>query len=112
MDQPQTDTLKVPDATLHYEVRGSGPVLLCIPGGPADGGGFAPIRDLLADRYTVVTYDPRGLSHSPFDGEPQDTTVQTFADDAHRLLGRRHRRRGCGGHGCSRRSSVGSPYYA
>jgi pimeloyl-ACP methyl ester carboxylesterase len=56
------------------------------PGGPADGGGFAPIRDLLADRYTVVTYDPRGLSRSPFDGEPQDTTVQTFADDAHRLL--------------------------
>ncbi len=86
MTQTHTDTLKVPDATLHYEVRGSGPVLLCIPGGPADGGGFAPIRDLLADRYTVVTYDPRGLSRSPFDGEPQDTTVQTFADDAHRLL--------------------------
>ena len=86
MNHPHADTLKVPDATLHYEVRGSGPVLLCIPGGPADGGGFAPISDLLADRYTVVTYDPRGLSRSPFDGEPQDTTVQTFADDAHRLL--------------------------
>jgi len=26
------------------------------------------------------------LSRSPFDGEPQDTTVQTFADDAQRLL--------------------------
>jgi pimeloyl-ACP methyl ester carboxylesterase len=86
MNQPHARTLKVPDATLHYEVCGSGPVLLCIPGGPADGGGFAPIRDLLADRYTVVTYDPRGLSRSPFDGEPQDTTVQTFADDAHCLL--------------------------
>jgi pimeloyl-ACP methyl ester carboxylesterase len=86
MYRSHADTLKVPDATLHYEVSGSGPVLLCIPGGPADGGGFAPIRDLLADRYTVVTYDPRGLSRSPFDGEPQDTTVQTFADDAHRLL--------------------------
>lgn len=86
MTQTHTDTLKVPDATLRYEVSGSGPVLLCIPGGPADAGGFAPIRDLLADRYTVVTYDPRGLSRSPFDGEPQDTTVQTFADDAHRLL--------------------------
>jgi pimeloyl-ACP methyl ester carboxylesterase len=33
-----------------------------------------------------VTYDPRGLSRSTFDGEPQDTTVQTFAEDAHRLL--------------------------
>ena len=86
MNQSHTDTLKVPGATLHYEGCGSGPVLLCIPGGPADGGGFAPLRDVLADRYTVVTYDPRGLSRSPFDGEPQDTTVQTFADDAHRLL--------------------------
>jgi pimeloyl-ACP methyl ester carboxylesterase len=34
----------------------------------------------------VVTYDPRGLSRSPFDGEAQDTTVQTFAHDAHQLF--------------------------
>ena len=86
MNQSQTDTLKVPGATLHYEVRGDGPVLLLIPGGPADAGAFAPIRGELSDRYTVVTYDPRGLSRSPSDGEPQDTTVGTFADDAHRLL--------------------------
>ena len=86
MNQSRTDTLKVPGATLHYEVSGAGPVLLLIPGGPADAGAFAPIRGELSDRYTVVTYDPRGLSRSPFDGEPQDTSVKTFADDAHRLL--------------------------
>ena len=86
MNQPYTDTLKVPGATLHYEVRGTGPVLLLIPGGPADAGAFAPISSELADRYTVVTYDPRGLSRSPFDGEPQDTTAGTFADDALRLI--------------------------
>lgn len=86
MNQSHTDTLKVPGATLHYEVRGSGPVLLLIPGGPADAGAFTPIRDALSDRYTVVTYDPRGLSRSPLDEEPQDTTAETFADDAHRLL--------------------------
>ena len=79
MKPSHTDTLKVPGATIHYEVCGFRPVLLCIPGGPADGGAFAPLRDVLADRYKVVTYDPRGLSRSPFDGEPQDTTVQTFA---------------------------------
>ena len=60
------DTLKVPGATLHYEVRGTGPVLLLIPGGPADAGAFGPIRAGLSDRYTGVTYDPRGLSRSPF----------------------------------------------
>ena len=86
MNQSLTGTLKVPGATLHYEVRGTGPVLLLIPGGPADAGGFAPIRDVLSDRYTIVTYDPRGLSRSPLDGEAKDATVETFADDAHRLL--------------------------
>ena len=86
MNQSRTDALEVPGATLDYEVRGAGPVLLLIPGGPADAGAFAPIRGVLSDRYTVVTYDPRGLSRSPLDGEPQDTTVETFADDAHRLL--------------------------
>ncbi|CAA9365323.1 MAG: hypothetical protein AVDCRST_MAG90-3323 [uncultured Microvirga sp.] len=86
MNQSHTDTLKVPGATLHYEVSGEGPVLLLIPGGPADAGAFAPIKSELSDRYTVVTYDPRGLSRSPLDGEPQDTSVGTFADDAHRLL--------------------------
>ncbi|HEX2739310.1 MAG TPA: alpha/beta hydrolase, partial [Rubrobacter sp.] len=85
MNESRTGALKVPGATLHYEVCGSGRVLLLIPGGPADAGGFAPIRDVLSDRYTVVTYDPRGLSRSPFDGEAQDTTVQTFAQDAHHL---------------------------
>lgn len=86
MNQSHTDTLKVPGATLHYEVCGTGPVLLLIPGGPADSSVFAPIRGMLSERYTVVTYDPRGLSRSTFDGEPQDTTVQSFADDAHQLL--------------------------
>lgn len=86
MNQSRTDTLKVPGATLHYEVSGAGPVLLLIPGGPADSGVFAPIRSVLSDQYTVVTYDPRGLSRSPLDGEPQDTTVHTFAHDAHQLL--------------------------
>ena len=86
MNQFRADTLKVPGATLHYEVRGTGPLLLLIPGGPADSSVFAPIRSVLSERYKVVTYDPRGLSRSTFDGEPQDTTVQTFADDAHRLL--------------------------
>src|ERR687894_109055 len=86
MNQSQTHTLEVPGATLQYEVGGAGPVLLLIPGGPADAGAFAPIRGELSDRYTVVTYDPRGLSRSPFDGEPQDTSVGTFADDARRLI--------------------------
>lgn len=55
MDQARNDTLKVPEAALHYEVIGEGPVLLLIPGGPADSGAFVSIRGVLSDRYTVVT---------------------------------------------------------
>jgi pimeloyl-ACP methyl ester carboxylesterase len=79
-------TLKVPGATLHYEVRGSGPVLLMIPGGPADAGIFMGLAGRLADRYTVVTYDPRGNSRSRLDGPPEDQRVEVHADDASRLL--------------------------
>jgi pimeloyl-ACP methyl ester carboxylesterase len=82
----KTKTLKVPGATLYYEIRGSGPVLLMIPGGPMDAGGFARLAERLADRYTVVTYDCRGNSRSPHDGSPDDLTVEVLADDAHRLL--------------------------
>ena len=81
-----TDTLEVPHGRLYYEVRGSGPVLLMIPGGPMDAGGFAPLADCLADRYTVVTYDCRGNSRSRHDGPGDELTVELFADDAARLL--------------------------
>jgi pimeloyl-ACP methyl ester carboxylesterase len=83
----QTATLKVSGATLYYEVRGSGPVLLCITGGPTDGGMFTDLAGRLADRYTVVTYDQRGHSRSTLDGEPEDIPVAVHADDAAAILG-------------------------
>jgi pimeloyl-ACP methyl ester carboxylesterase len=46
-----TKRLGVPGATLYYEVRGSGPVLLFMPGGPADAGTFRPIAEQLASDY-------------------------------------------------------------
>ena len=82
-----TSVLKVPGASIYYEVRGSGPVLLMIPGGPADAGDFRRIAGYLDPYYRVVTYDPRGLSHSTLDAPLNDERiVQIFADDAHRLL--------------------------
>jgi pimeloyl-ACP methyl ester carboxylesterase len=81
-----TNTLKVPGATLYYEVIGSGPVLLCIPGGPTDAGLFSDLASRLASRYTVVSYDPRGHSRSPLDGVPEDIPVNVHADDASALL--------------------------
>jgi pimeloyl-ACP methyl ester carboxylesterase len=79
--------LQVPGASLYYEVRGSGPVLLMIPGGPVDATAFEPIARRLADWYTVVTYDPRGLSRSSLDARPDDRRmVEIMSDDASHLL--------------------------
>ncbi|MCG5215036.1 alpha/beta fold hydrolase [Streptosporangium sp. KLBMP 9127] len=78
--------LDVPGARLRYQVVGSGPTLLMIPGSPADSYDFVSIAPLLADRYTVVTYDWRGFSGSRLAGPPADTSIRLHADDAHRLL--------------------------
>jgi pimeloyl-ACP methyl ester carboxylesterase len=81
------ETLNVPGASLYYEVRGSGPVLLMMPGGPADATAFRTIAGHLAPHYTVVTYDPRGLSRSKLEGPLDEARiVEVYADDVHRLL--------------------------
>lgn len=80
------DSLKVPGATLYYEVRGSGPLLLAIPGGPVDAGVFTDLANHLADQYTVVTYDPRGHSRSTLEGAAEDIPASVHAEDAHELL--------------------------
>lgn len=79
--------LDVPGAILSYEIRGSGPVLLMVPGGPANGSVFQKVAEHLAPDYTVVTYHPRGLSHSKLKGPiDDDQIVAILADDIHRLL--------------------------
>jgi pimeloyl-ACP methyl ester carboxylesterase len=82
----RTAMLEVPGGSLYHEVRGSGPVLLMIPGGPMDASGFRPVAEQLADSYTVVTYDCRGNSRSPMTGPREDLTVDLAAEDARRLL--------------------------
>lgn len=82
----KTDTLPVPGATLYYEIRGSGPLLLIAAGGDGNAARSADLADRLATDHTVVTYDRRGLSHSTLDDPTAPVTVSDHADDAHRLL--------------------------
>src|ERR1700739_3566951 len=51
-------TLAVPDGTLYYKVRGSGPLFVLV-GAPMDHGPFGPVAGLLAFNYTVLTPEPR-----------------------------------------------------
>jgi acetyltransferase/esterase len=85
-DRMKAQTLQLKGATLYYETRGSGPVLLLIAGGAADAGGFEEVASFLAHDYTVVTYDPRGNSRSPLTGSPEDQQIEVHSDDARRLL--------------------------
>jgi pimeloyl-ACP methyl ester carboxylesterase len=85
MIQTTARTLSVPGADLYYEVTGTGPVLMMI-GLPVDHTEFAKVVPLVADRYTVVTYDPRGFSLSRIEDPDQDSTPELVADDVHRVL--------------------------
>ncbi|WP_335939641.1 alpha/beta fold hydrolase [Streptomyces sp. PTD5-9] len=78
--------LRVAGATLYYEVRGQGPLLLLIPGGSGDAGIYDRMAARLADRWTVAAYDPRGYSRSVLDDGPAEQRVDVQSDDAYRLI--------------------------
>ncbi|MEV7469609.1 alpha/beta hydrolase [Streptomyces kronopolitis] len=86
MTDPTIGGLRVNGATLHYEVRGQGPLLLLIPGGTGGAASFDGIADDLAAEYTVATYDPRGMSRSTLDDPEAEQRVAEHADDAFRIL--------------------------
>ncbi|MEV0416442.1 alpha/beta fold hydrolase [Streptomyces sp. NPDC050448] len=88
MTAPTIGSLRVNGATLHYEVRGQGPLLLLIPGGTGGAASFDAIADDLAAEYTVATYDPRGMSRSTLDDPEAEQRVAEHADDALRILDR------------------------
>jgi pimeloyl-ACP methyl ester carboxylesterase len=83
----ESQFLEVPGARLSYETRGSGPVLLMVPGANGTADGFTRVAEQLAAHYTVITYDRRGFSRSQLDGS-QDYThrLDTDADDVRRLI--------------------------
>jgi pimeloyl-ACP methyl ester carboxylesterase len=74
------------EADLYYEVRGTGPAVLLIMGATGDGGHFDQLADLLADEFTVITYDRRGNGRSPAPAGWTTTSPEEQADDAAALL--------------------------
>lgn len=80
-------TLEVPGAKLNYQVVGSGPLLVLIPGARGDGTIYQPLAHSLSPQFSVLTYDRRGCAGSSLDG-PQDYArrLQTDAGDVARLV--------------------------
>ncbi|MES9543227.1 MULTISPECIES: alpha/beta hydrolase [unclassified Actinomadura] len=81
-----TGMLRTDGARIHYEVRGTGPMLLISQSGEGDAGRSADLVDRLVADYTVVTYDRRGLSRSVLDDPSRGASLADHADDVHRLL--------------------------
>ena len=82
------ETLETPDgARLHVERSGppDAPVLIFVHGWGLDAGVWWEARQMLADRYQVVTYDLAGLGRSkqPRDGK---ISLDRFADDLMALV--------------------------
>jgi pimeloyl-ACP methyl ester carboxylesterase len=87
MRTTETGTLQVPGAALYYKKTGTGPLLLILQGGDGDAEGSNGFADHLADHYTIVTYDRRGLSRSRTDDATEGSIrLETHTDDAHFLL--------------------------
>ena len=80
-------TLQVPGAALYYEVRGAGP-LLALHAAPMDAAAFAPLAELLASEFTVLTSDPRGINRSRVHDEDRDVSPDERADDLAALISR------------------------
>ena len=77
-------TITVNGAELYHEVRGSGPPVLLIMGATGDGGHFDALADVLADEFTVISYDRRATAAA---------SPRRVGDDIARGAGRRCGRR-------------------
>jgi pimeloyl-ACP methyl ester carboxylesterase len=78
-------SITVPGASIYYEVRGSGPVLV-VAGSPMAARFLGPLADALADSFTVITHDPRGISGSPMGDPTRPSTPDERADDVVAIL--------------------------
>ncbi|GAA0932573.1 alpha/beta hydrolase [Pseudonocardia zijingensis] len=79
-------SIAVNGTNLYYERRGTGPPVLFVSGATGDAGHWTAVAGLLADEYTVLTYDRRANSRSPRPAGWTATSVDEQADDAAALL--------------------------
>lgn len=80
-----TSALDLPDARLHYELRGDGPLIVLI-GAPMDADAFAPFADELSADHTVLTTDPRGIKRSILHDRSQGSAPERRAADLAALI--------------------------
>src|SRR6185312_813997 len=75
---------RLPRASVHYEITGEGPPLLCVMGFGAPLEGFNLQARALAKHRTVVSFDNRGAGRSSV--PPLPWTIEDLAQDAVDLM--------------------------
>lgn len=73
-------TLETDGALVRYQRRGEGPAVLLIPGVGAAGEAWRPQVEGLADRFTLISFDNRGIGRSEIRSGP--LTIEAMAADA------------------------------
>ena len=86
MAHMRSGVIEANGAELYHEVRGSGPPLLFVSMGGGDAGEWQFVADILAESHTVVTYDRRGNSRSPWPEGWKPGPAGERSDDAAALL--------------------------
>jgi pimeloyl-ACP methyl ester carboxylesterase len=81
-----SEFVTVSGARLYTERVGDGPPLLLISGGGGDAGMYEGVVPILAQRFTVLTYDRRGNSRSRFTDPDAAIGVAAQAGDAIAIL--------------------------
>lgn len=74
--------VRVDGASIYYERRGDGPAVLLLSPGQGEAAAFSRVADLLADDYTVLTLDRRGVGRSPWHGPRRQYSLLQHATDA------------------------------
>lgn len=77
-------TIERDDATIAYEREGVGPPVLLIQGVGVIGAGWRPQVEGLRDRFTLASFDNRGIGRSRAAAGP--TSIEAMAADALALL--------------------------
>ncbi|MFX0574467.1 alpha/beta fold hydrolase [Nocardia nepalensis] len=85
-DKNASRIVEVPGARLYAESAGSGPPLVLVSGGGGDAGMYENAVPLLVERYTVITFDRRGNSRSPFTAPDAAIDATTQAGDVVAVL--------------------------
>jgi pimeloyl-ACP methyl ester carboxylesterase len=81
----QSFVVELRNASIHYVSGGSGPAIIFLHGFSQDWYEFSQVMCLLANKYTVIALDLRGIGKSK--AMRADYDAETLANDLHELAG-------------------------